>query len=390
MRAYLDYASTTPLDERVLEEMLLWLKEEFANPTGIYSLSQRARQAVEGARERVAEFIGASPSEVVFTSSGTEACNLAIKGYALANRRQGNRIVVSAVEHMAVLEACRALEKHGFEVAVVGVDEHGCVKPEELEKAVTGETLLVVVQLASNEIGTIQNIRELAEVAHERGAAFFCDACIANGSVPVDVDALDVELLAMSAHKMYGPKGVGALYVAEGTRIEPLIHGGGQERGYRSGTENVPGIVGFGRACEIAAREMEAEGERIRRMRDRMVRRVMQEIEDVRLNGHPERRLPGNANFAIAYIEGESLVMELDFAGVSASTGSACTSPTLEPSHVLTAIGLSKAQAHGSLRVTLGRFTTEEEVEHFLEVLPGVVERLRRISPFKRGGEEYV
>ncbi|NOZ82383.1 MAG: cysteine desulfurase [Euryarchaeota archaeon] len=390
MRAYLDYASTTPLDERVLEAMLPWLREEFANPTGIYSLCQSAKRAVEEARESVAKLIGASSSEIVFTSSGTEACNLAVKGYALANRRRGRHIVVSAVEHMAVLEACRAMESQGFSVSVVGVDEHGCVTPEALEQAMSKDTLLVAVQLANNEIGTVQEVAKLAELAHEHGAAFFCDACIANGSIPIDVEELDVELLAMSAHKMYGPKGAGALYLAEGTRIEPLLHGGGQERGYRSGTENVPAIVGFGRACEIAGEVMQEEAERLRRLRDEMVRRVMSEIEDVRLNGHPERRLPGNANFAFAYIEGESLVLELDFAGVSVSTGSACTSPTLEPSHVLTAIGLSKAQAHGSLRVTLGRFTRKEEVEHFLSVLPGVVERLRKISPFKRGGEGYV
>lgn len=388
-RVYLDYASTTPVDERVVEAMLPYFTEKYGNPTSFYSFGQEAKQAVEEARAKVAELINASPEEIIFTSGGTEACNLAIKGFALKNKKRGRHIVVSKIEHFAVLEACRWLEKQGFEVSYLDVDEYGFVKPETLEEAIREDTILAVVNHANNEIGTIEPIAELAEVAQDKGVAFFSDACISNGSVEIDVEELGVDLLAMSAHKMYGPKGVGALYVAKGTRIEALLHGGGQERKLRSGTENVPGIVGFGKAAEIAKKEMRSEAERITKLRDELIKEVLK-IPRTRLNGHPERRLPGNANFAFAFIEGEGLILELDFEGISASTGSACSSPTLEPSHVLTAIGLSHAEAHGSLRVTLGRFTTREHVQRLLEVLPRTVQRLREISPFKESFEDYV
>ena len=388
-RVYLDYASTTPVDGRVVEAMLPYFTERYGNPTSFYSFGQEAKQAVEEARAKVAELINASPEEIIFTSGGTEACNLAIKGFALKNKKRGKHILVSKIEHFAVLEACRWLAERGFEVSYLDVDEYGFVSPETLEGAIREDTILAIVNHANNEIGTIEPIAELAEVAQDRGVAFFSDACISNGSVEIDVARLGVDLLALSAHKMYGPKGVGALYVAKGTRLEALLHGGGQERKLRSGTENVPGIVGFGRAAEIAKKEMRSEAKRLRKLRDELIREVLR-IPRTRLNGHPEKRLPGNANFAFAFIEGEGLILELDFEGISASTGSACSSPTLEPSHVLTAIGLSHAEAHGSLRVTLGRFSTHEDVKRLLEVLPRVVKRLRDISPFKESFEDYV
>ncbi|WP_456475830.1 cysteine desulfurase family protein [Candidatus Pyrohabitans sp.] len=388
-RAYLDYASTTPVDGRVVEAMLPYFTEKYGNPTSFYSVGQEAKAAVEEARAKVAELINAQPQEIIFTSGGTEACNLAVKGFALKNKGKGKHLVVSKIEHFAVLEACRWLAQRGFEISYLDVDEYGIVKPETLEEAIKRDTILAIVNHANNEIGTIEPIKELAEVAQDRGVALFSDACISNGIVEIDVEELGVDMLAMSAHKMYGPKGVGALYVARGVRLEALMHGGGQERKLRSGTENVPGIVGFGRAAEIAKQEMRSEAKRLVKLRDDIIREVLK-IERTRLNGHPTQRLPNNANFGFAFIEGEGLILELDFAGISASTGSACSSPTLEPSHVLTAIGLSHAEAHGSLRITLGRFTTPEDVQQLLDVLPGVVKRLRDISPFKGSFEDYV
>lgn len=385
--AYLDYASTTPVDSRVLKEMQPYFSDKFGNPTSFYSFAQEAKKAVDRAREQVADFINASPEEIIFTSSGTEACNLAIKGTAYAQRKKGRHIITSSIEHFAVLEACKWLGRHGFEITYLPVDEYGLVSPESLEQAIRDDTILISIMHANNEIGTIQNIEKLAEIAQEKDIPFFTDACISNGLVELDVEKLGVDMLAMSAHKMYGPKGAGALFVAKGTRVEPLIHGGGQERRLRSGTENVPAIVGFGKACEIAKAEMKDYVPKMIELRDYLIREVLK-IEKTRLNGHPEQRLPNNANFAFAFIEGESLVLELDFHGISASTGSACSSPTLEPSHVLTSIGLSHAEAHGSLRVTIGRETTKAEIDHLLEVLPKTVKRLRDISPFKESFEE--
>ncbi len=386
-KAYLDYASTTPVDRRVLEAMQPYFSDKFGNPTSFYSFAQEAKKAIDAAREQVADFINAQPEEIIFTSSGTEACNLAIKGVAYANRKKGRHIITSSIEHFAVLEACKWLSRHGFEVTYLPVDEYGFVSPESLEDAIRDDTILISIMHANNEIGTVQDIEKLAEIAQDKDIPFFTDACISNGLVEIDVEKMGVDLLAMSAHKMYGPKGAGALFIAKGTRVEPLIHGGGQERRLRSGTENVPAIVGFGKACEIAKAEMKDYVPRMIELRDYLIKEVLK-IEKTRLNGHPEQRLPNNANFAFAFIEGESLILELDFHGISASTGSACSSPTLEPSHVLTSIGLSHAEAHGSLRVTIGRETTKAEIDLLIEVLPKVVKRLRDISPFKESFEE--
>jgi len=389
MKAYLDYASTTPVEERVKEAMEPYFNQSFGNPTSIYSFSQEARKAMEEGRARVAELINARPEEIVFTSSGTEACNLGIKGAAFKNRKKGKHIVVSSVEHFAVLEAAKWLEKHGFEVTYLPCDQQGTVRPESLEEAVREDTTLVSVMHANNEIGTIEPIEELAGIAEDRDIPFFTDACVSNGFTKLDVEELNVDLMALSAHKMYGPKGVGALFVGRGTRVEPLIHGGGQENRIRSGTENVPGIVGMGRAAEIARKEMNGYVPKMEELRDILIREISG-IEKTKLQGHPERRLPNNANFTFAFIEGEGLILELDFEGISASTGSACSSPTLEPSHVLTSTGLSHSEAHGSLRLSLGKETTREEVDHVVEVLPGIVKRLRDISPFKQSFDDYV
>ncbi len=388
-RVYLDYASTTPTDERVVEAMKPYFSEKFGNPTSFYSFAQEAKEAVDKARTEVAGLINAKPDEIIFTSSGTEACNLAVKGTAFRNKNKGKHIIASSVEHFAVLESLKWLEKHGFEITYLPCDKSGMVKPEAIEESIRDDTILISVMHANNEIGTLEPIKEMAEIAEEKDITFFSDACISNGLVDIDVEELGVDLLALSAHKMYGPKGIGALFIAKGTGIEPLIHGGGQERRLRSGTENVPSIVGFGKAADIAKKEMKSYVLGMEILRNYLIEKVLR-IESTKLNGHPEKRLPNNANFNFAFIEGEGLILELDFSGISASTGSACSSPTLEPSHVLTSIGLPHEEVHGSLRITLGRETKKEEIDYLIDNLPGTVERLRRISPFKGGFDDYV
>jgi cysteine desulfurase len=367
--------------------MMPYFTEKSGNPTSFYGYAQQAKQAVETGREQVAALIGAKPREVIFTSGGTESCNMAIKGVATASKK-GRHIITSRIEHFAVLEPLKYLAKQGFEVTHLPVDKYGIVSPEDLEAAIRDDTCLISIMHANNEIGTIQPIKELAAVARRRKVPFHTDACITAGHIPIDVSDIGVDLLSMSAHKMYGPKGTGALFIRSGIRVVPLIHGGGQERRLRSGTENVPGIVGFGKAAEIAGAEMHSEAERLTKLRDQLIKRVL-EIENTWLNGHPEKRLPGNANFGFRFIEGEGMILELDFAGVNGSTGSACSSPTLEPSHVLTAIGLKHQDAHGSLRLTLGRGTTEGDIDAVIENLPGIVKRLRDISPFKKDFRDY-
>jgi cysteine desulfurase len=385
--AYLDYASTTPVEPRVLEAMMPYFAEKAGNPTSFYGYAQEAKQAVEKGREQVAALIGARPREIIFTSGGTESCNTALKGVAMASKK-GKHIITSRIEHFAVLEPLKWLEKQGFEVTRLPVDKYGCVSPEDLESALRDDTCLVSIMHANNEVGTIQPIKELAAVARQHKVPFHTDACISAGHVPIDVNDLGVDLLSMSAHKMYGPKGIGALYIRSGIKVVPLIHGGGQERKLRSGTENVPGIVGFGKAAEIAGAEMESEAGRLVELRDRLIKGIL-EIENSWLNGHPEKRLPGNVNVGFRFIEGEGIILELDFVGINGSTGSACSSPTLEPSHVLTALGLKHQDAHGSLRLTLGRGTTKEDVDAVLENLPGIIKRLRDISPFKKDFRDY-
>jgi len=380
-RIYLDYAATTPVHPDVVQAMLPYFSQYFGNPSSIHSLGQDAKEAVEQARQQLAHLIGAKSEEIVFTSGGTEADNLAIKGIALANRDRGNHIVTSRIEHHAVLEPCHWLEKQGFSVTRLPVDGYGMVSPDDVKKALTDKTILVSIMHANNEIGTIEPLAEIAKVTREAGVYLHTDAVQTIGHIPVNVDQMGIDLLSLSAHKFYGPKGIGALYVRKGTKIAPLIHGGGQEKNRRSGTENVPGIVGLGKAAEIAERELPDEAPRLTALRDELIQGILGQISDVRLNGHPTIRLPNNVNISVAYIEGEAMLLNLDLAGICASTGSACSSASLQPSHVLTALGLTHTQAHGSLRFTLGKWTTKEDLDTVLKVFPTIVAKLRAVSP---------
>jgi cysteine desulfurase len=380
-RIYLDYAATTPTRPEVVQAMLPYYSEAFGNPSSLYSYGLEARQAIEAARIKVAAAIGAKKEEIVFTGGGSEADNLAIKGVAFANERKGNHIITSVIEHHAVLATCKFLEKRGFKITYLPVDKYGLVDPEKVIKAITEKTILISIMHANNEIGTIQPITEIGKIARKAKVYFHTDAVQTIGHIPVDVNELKVDMLAMSAHKFYGPKGVGVLYVRKGTRIVSLINGGEQESGRRAGTENVPGIVGLGKAIEMAGLEMAPEAERLTALRNKLIQGIPERIEKVQLNGHPEKRLPNNVNFSVEYIEGESTCLNLDLEGICISTGSACSSAEAKPSHVLLAIGLSPEKARSSLRFTLGRLTTEEDIERVLEVLPRSVARLRAISP---------
>lgn len=382
---YLDHAATTPLRPEVREAMLPYLSECYGNPSSIYRIGREARKAVDDARETVAQILGASPREIVFTSGGSESDNLAILGVAFANREKGRHVITSAVEHHAVLDTVKYLEKWGFDVTVLPVDSDGMVDPEDVRKALTKETILVSIMHANNEVGTIQPISKIAPIVKEHGAYFHTDAVQTVGHIPVNVAELGVDLLTLSAHKFYGPKGTGALYVRRGVRYDPLIHGGGQERGRRAGTENVAGIVGMARALELAVAEMEDEGKRLTELRDYLIEGIESKIPHVRVNGHRTERLPNNVNVCFQYIEGESLLLNLDMNNVAASSGSACTSGSLDPSHVLLAMGLSHEIAHGSLRLTLGRSTTRGQLDYVLEILPGIVQKLRKMSPLYTG-----
>ncbi len=380
---YMDHAATTPVRPEVARAMLPYFSERFGNPSSLYALAREAKEAVEEARGRVAAAIGARPEEIFFTSGGTEADNWAVKGVVAASRKKGDHIITSAIEHHAVLHPCRALEKQGYRVTYLPVDGYGRVDPERVGEAITNKTVLVSVMAANNEIGTIQPIAAIGRIAHDHGVPFHTDAVQAIGAYPVDVDAMGADLLAISAHKFGGPKGAGALYVRRGTRVGTFMDGGAQERGRRAGTENVPGIVGLGRAIDLAVGGMPQNPTRLAAMRDRLIRGILDGIPDTRLNGHPTERLANNANISFRYVEGESILLSLDALGVAASTGSACTSASLEPSHVLTACGLPPEHAHGSLRLTLGSRNTDEDVDYVLSVLPGVIERLRAISPLR-------
>jgi cysteine desulfurase len=361
--------------------MLPYFTEAFGNPSSIYSYGQEAKGAVEEARTKVAELINARSEEIVFTSGGTEADNFALKGVAYANKHKGNHIITTSVEHHAVLEMCKFLEKKGFDLTYLPVDEYGLVDPDDVKKAITNETILISVMHANNEVGTIEPVAEIGEIAKAAGAYFHSDAVQTVGHIPVNVDKLKVDLLSISGHKFYGPKGVGALYIRKGTKLVPLIHGGAQEKGRRAGTENVPAIVGLGKAAELAGQEMDQEIERLARLRDKLVKGLMEEIDHIRLNGHPRKRLPNNVNVSVDFVEGESMLLNLDLEGICASTGSACSSSSLEPSHVLLSLGIPPEQAHCSLRFTLGRENIESDVERVLEVLPGIVAKLRAMSP---------
>jgi cysteine desulfurase len=379
---YLDYNATTPIDERVLSAMLPYLKEEFGNPSSIYSLAQWARRAVEEAREKLAKLLNADPKEIIFTSGGTESDNFAIKGIAYANQDRGKHIITSQIEHHAVLNTCKFLEKQGFQITYLPVDRYGVVDLDALEKSITPQTILISIMFANNEVGTIQPIKKIGEIAKRHGVYFHTDAVQAVGKIPIDVKELGIDLLSLSAHKFYGPKGVGALYVRKGVKISSFIQGGEQERGRRGGTENVAGIVGLGKAAEIAQEEMAEEEKRVRALRDELERRLLERIPEVVLNGHPQNRLYNTLSICVKYVEGESMLINLDREGICASSGSACTSGSLEPSHVLLAMGVPPEVAHGSLRFSLGKFNKEEDVERVSEVLPSIVEELRKISPF--------
>jgi cysteine desulfurase len=377
----MDHSATSPVNPEVLEAMLPYFTESFGNASTLYALGREARTAMENGRKQVASLIGAKPEEVYFTSGGTESDNIAIKGTASKLKNKGNHIITSDIEHPAVEETCKYLEKNGYQVTYLPVGEEGIVKVSDVEAAITPETILITVMHANNEIGTIQPIKEIGALAREKGIYFHTDAVQSVGKIPVNVGDMNVDMLSISAHKLYGPKGIGALYIRKGVRIDPLLHGGGHERGMRPGTENIPGIVGLGKACQIAEDNLEKNMEYVSSLRDRLIQGVLGNIEQSYLNGHPTKRLPNNANFRFTGIEGESLVLQLDAKEINASTGSACSSKKLEPSHVLMAIGLKEVDAHGSLRISLGTENTPQDIDYTIDAINEVVERLRSMSP---------
>ncbi len=378
---YFDHAATTPVRPEVIEAMLPYFNEKFGNPSSIYSLGRDSKKAIEEARETVAKAINAQPREIFFTGSGTEADNWAIKGVAYANRQKGKHIITTAIEHHAVLHTCQYLESDGFEVTYLPVDSDGLVTAEQVRAAIKPDTILISIMFANNEIGTIQPIAEIGKIAKEKGITFHTDAVQAMGNIPINVAEMNIDLLSMSSHKFYGPKGIGALYVKKGVKITSFLHGGAQERGRRASTENVPAIVGLAKALEIAAADMEQYNKKLLALRNRTINEIEKKIPFIRLNGHREKRLPGNVNFSFEFIEGESLLLMLDMKGIAASSGSACTSGSLDPSHVLLAIGLAHEIAHGSLRITFGNENTDADVDYLMEVLPIIVQRLREMSP---------
>lgn len=380
-RYYFDYAGTTPVDPKVAEAMQPYFFEKFGNPSSLHSFGQEARKAMEKGRSDVASFLGAKEEEIIFTSGGTESNNFALHGVAYANESKGNHIITSAIEHHAILEPATFLEKHGFTVTYVKVDRDGVVNPGDIKAAITDKTILISIMHANNEIGTIQPIKAIADIARSKNIPFHTDAVQAVGHIPTNVNELGVDLLSMSAHKFCGPKGVGVLYVRKGTKIVPFLRGGGQENHRRASTSNVPGIVGLAKALELCKGVMNTEAETQARMRDRIIAELEKKINDIFLNGHRNNRLPNNVNFSVEGIEGESMLLNLDMLGIAASTGSACTSGDLEPSHVLLAIGRSHELCHGSIRFTVGRFTKPADVDYLLEHFPKIIKKLRAMSP---------
>jgi cysteine desulfurase len=377
---YLDYNATTPTDPRVVKTMLPYFHDFFANPSSIHGPGQEARKAVEQAREKLAKMLNSKITEVYFTSGGTEADNLAIKGMAFAQSKR-KKIVFSAVEHHAVLNTCEYMAKFGFEIVKVPVDQYGIVDLNFLEDVVDDNTLIVSVIHANNEMGTIEPVEEISRIVHQHGAVFHTDAVQTVGKIPINIKTMEIDMLSLSGHKFYGPKGIGALICQKGIRFDPLSHGGHHERNKRAGTENVPGVVALGKACELAMAEMVEDETGIKKLRDRLWNGMNQKVSDLKLNGHPEKRLANTLNFSVRYVEGESLLLSLDMHGICASSGSACTSANLKPSHVLLAMGIPHEIAHGSLRFSLGKFTKDEEIEQVIDVFPGIVEKLRSMSP---------
>lgn len=388
-KIYLDYAATTPIDKRVVKTMLPFLSEKFGNTMSLHSFGQEAKLALEQSRGIVANFISAKPNEIIFTSSATESNNQVLKGISLGNKVGGkNHIIISSIEHPCIVESAKWLEKNGWQITKIPVDKYGLINPEDVKKAITDKTILVSIIHASNEIGTIQPIAEIGKICHEKGIYFHTDASQSFGKIIIDVNKMNIDLLTASSHKVYGPKGVGLLYIREGVKIEPLLHGGGQENGLRSSTINTASVVGFAKAVEILKKEMKAENKRLTVLRNKLIKEVLK-IKNSHLNGplpdgqgHSEKRLSNNANFSFDFAEGESLVMMLDMEGIACSTGSACSSFKLEPSHVLLATGLKPEQAHGSLRISLGRQTTQKDIEKLIKILPKIIEKIRQISPY--------
>ena len=384
-KVYLDNAATTALSPKVLKQMMPYLTTIYGNPSSPHSFGQEARRGVEHARDQVAKALNALPEEIIFTGCGTESDNTVLFGVAERYKSKGNHIITTNVEHHAILHTCEALEKRGIEVTYLPVDENGMVTAEQVANAITDKTILVSIMFANNEVGTIMPIAEIGKVCRERGVLFHTDAVQAVGHVPIDVKAMNIDMLSMSAHKFHGPKGVGALYMKKGIRLPAYVMGGAQERNRRAGTENVAGVVGLGAAIELATQNLEESAARMTKLRDKLIAGIAERIPEVKLNGHPTLRLPNNVNYSIKYIEGESILLMLDMNGIAASSGSACTSGSLDPSHVLLALGLSHEVAHGSVRLTLSDETTEEDIDYVLEVLPKVAERLRAMSPLYHG-----
>ncbi len=379
-RIYLDYAATTPTDQLVIKEMLPYFFERFGNPSSFHSHGQEAGKAIEDSRRKVALMLGATPDEIIFTGGGTESNNFAVKGTAFKNMPLGNHIITSAIEHHSVLNSCKFLEKQGFSVTVIPVDRYGMVDPNSIKKAITNNTILISIMHANNEIGTIEPVSEIGKIAKERNICFHIDAVQTFGHIPVNVDKLGVDLLSASAHKFYGPKGVGFIYIRKGTEITSFMHGGEQENARRASTHNVAGIVGLGRAVVLAQEEMDEEIKRMTRLRDKLIEGILNSVENSELNGHPYRRLPNNINISIRYVEGESMLLSMDLAGISCSAGPACSSSALEPSHVLLALGKSHFNAHESIRLSLGKYTENRDIDAVLNILPGIVKRLRSTS----------
>lgn len=384
-QVYLDYSATTPVKKEVLDEMIPYFSEKFGNPSSLYEIGASAKIALTIAREKVAELIGATEREIYFTSGGTEADNWAVICSARAKKKKGNHIITTKIEHHAILHSCEYLEKEGFEVTYLGVDSKGRINLKELEEAITSNTILISIMFANNEIGTIQPIKEIGEIAKKHNILFHTDAVQAVGNVPIDVKELGIDMLSTSAHKIYGPKGVGALYIKKGLILPNFINGGAQENKRRAGTENVPGIIGFGKAAELAQRDLEQHIKELTQLRDYFIKEATATIPDVYINGDMENRLPGNANLTFEFIEGEALLLYLDMHGISISTGSACSSASLVPSHVLDSLGIPVEKIHGSLRFTMGDFTTKEDIDYTLEILVKVVEKLRSISSVSKG-----
>lgn len=387
MDNYFDNAATTRTDDEVLKEMLPYFSQSYGNPSSIYKIGRENRKAVEEAREKVAKAINAEPNEIYFTAGGSESDNTAIRGIAYAYKQRGNHIITSKIEHPAVLETCKQLEKEGFEVSYIGVDEKGIVNLEELKNSIKETTTLITIMFANNEIGTIEPIKEIGKIAKENNIIFHTDAVQAVGSVKIDVKEMNIDSLSLSGRKFYGPKGIGALYVKKSVRFQKFVNGGHQEKNKRAGTENVPGIVGLGKAIEVAYSNLEEHNKKIKELRDYYVEEVKKRIPYIKINGDMENRLPGNSNISFRFIEGEGLLLNLDLKGICASSGSACTSGSLDPSHVLLAIGLPHEIAHGSLRITIGKYNTKEEVDYLLNNLEEIVSRLRNMSPL---WEEFI